>query len=167
MLEIDVAVDTELGQRAIEQMRAYLQKYPPEEYRKEDKHLTEKDWPVSRAQVNGLRQVAGNEPPKIKDFADKQAEKDKRTLLEIEKGLKDYKWKLDRRPDDEHLIEQKAKLEKRKRQLQGRAEFWSEVKKAADSLKQRYQASSEHYAAFFQRLCIDYLYEMSKRTTGE
>jgi hypothetical protein len=168
MLEIDIAADTELGDWAIKLIRDYFQKYPPEGFQKEgSKHLTEKDWPVSRAQVNGLRQVVGKEPTKIKDFADKQAEKDKKTLLEIENELKENKKKLDRRPDDEHLVKQKEKLEKRKKQLQGRVEFWTEVKKAADGLKQRYQASSDHYTAFFQRFCIHYLYEMSKRTKEE
>ncbi len=168
MLNIDIAADTELGQQAIELMSGYFQKYPLEDYVKAgNKSLTERDWPVSRAQVKGLRQIAGNEPAKLKDFTDKQAEKNKKALLEIENELKDNKRKRDHRPNDEYLVEQKEKLEKRKKLAQGRVEFWTVVKKAADSLKQGYQASSDHYAAFFQRLCIHYLYVISKRTTGE
>lgn len=168
MLDIDIAADTDLSEQALKLLRDYFQKYPPEGYKREgSRHLAEKDWPVSRAQVNGLRQVVGNEPTKIKDFANKQAEKDKKTLLETEKELQENEKKLGRRPDDERLIEQKEKLEKRKKQLQGRVEFWTEVKKAANTLIQRYHESGDHYAAFFQRLCIHYLYEMSKRTQGE
>jgi hypothetical protein len=168
MLDIDIMADTELGQRAIDLVASYLKKHPPEQYIREGSgHLLEKNWPVSRAQVNGLRQIAGNEPASITPYANKQAEKHKKALQETEKALKENKEKRDRKPSDEKLIERKEKLELQKKLVQGRIDFWTEVAKAGEGLKKEYLQFSDHSAAYFQRFCIHYLYEMTRRTRGE
>src|SRR5262249_10316057 len=136
MPDIDIAADTDLGQRAIGLIDDYLRKYPPEEYRREgSQHLTERDWPVSTAQINGLRRIVSAEPGKIKAFADKQSEKDKKALLEIERELNEVKRKQGRRGDEEKLLQQKQQLERRKKLVQGRIEFWTEVNKSVDTMR--------------------------------
>uniref|UniRef100_A0A7C2C4U7 Uncharacterized protein n=1 Tax=Thermus islandicus TaxID=540988 RepID=A0A7C2C4U7_9DEIN len=69
MLEIDIAADTELGQRAQEAVKQYLRQHGEEWYRCSD------DWPIARSQISGLRQIALNEPRQVAAFAEHQRQK--------------------------------------------------------------------------------------------
>ena len=69
MFDIDIAADTELGQRAIDAVDRYVRENAVGPFREE------KNWPISRAQIVGLRQIAVNEPGKAGEFAEHQRTK--------------------------------------------------------------------------------------------
>jgi hypothetical protein len=183
MLEIDIAADTELGEQAIKAAGKFVRKHAAPSYQRED------DWPISRSQITGLRQIAMNEPARVGEFAEHQRKKaqaklentkkeERRSELEAEiafwelvRGLCDGKppkfaWSLtqardqalpaelhdEKQPPGAQLTKEQQAARKEKRE---RRERWQR------------QWERDHYAAFFQRFCIHYLYEMSKRTKEE
>jgi hypothetical protein len=183
MLEIDIAADTELGQRAIKAVDSYVRDNVSDSFQKAE------DWPISRAQITGLRQIAVREPTKVGEFAEHQRKKaqaklentkqeERRSELKAEiafwelvRGLCDgkppkFSWSLtqardqalpaelhdEKQPPGAQLTKEQQAARKEKRE---RRERWQR------------QWERDHYAAFFQRFCIHYLYEMSRRTQGE
>ncbi len=183
MLEIDIAVDTDLSQRAIEAVQQYVRQRAEESYRSPD------DWPIRRSQISGLCQITMKEPRRVGEFAERQRKKaaakletitkeERRAELEAEiafweqvKGLCDgrpprFTWSLAQARDQAlpaELQEEKqppgARLTKEQK----------EARKQKREKRERWQRQweSDHYAVFFQRFCAHYLYEMSKRTKGE
>lgn len=178
MLEIDVEADTELGQRAIEAVDKYIRDHVSSALR------GEKDWPISRAQIAGLWQIAMNEPTKVAEFAEHQRAKVQAKLQQGDKkpggsGLeaKIAFWELVR-----NLCESKPPLwslaQAREQALP--AELRDDKQPPGTNLTKEQQAQRsekrerrerwqrqwdlDHYPAFFQRFCIHYLYEISKRT---
>ena len=186
MLDIDIAADTELGQRAIEAVDRYLRENGVGPFREE------KDCPISRSQIAGLRQIAQNEPAKVREFAEQQRKKAKAKLdtttneerqrelkaeiafWELVRGLCEgkppkFSWSLtqardqalpaelqdEKQPPGAHLTKEQQAARKHKREQRER---WQR------------QWELDHYAAFFQRFCVHYLYElyeMSRRTQEE
>jgi hypothetical protein len=71
MLDVNIAVDTELGKHAIDAVADYVNEHAQSSYRSSD------DWPIARSQISGLLQIAMREPEKLKDFAEKQEQKAK------------------------------------------------------------------------------------------
>lgn len=183
MLDVDIAADAELGQRAIKAASKYVQEYAATLYRKED------DWPVARSQITGLIQIAVNEPTKVGDFAEHQRKKvearmamtkneERQRQLEAEKAFWElvsglcegkppkFSWSLTQArdqalPTDLHDEKQPPGTQLTKEQQTARKE-----KRERRERWQR-QWALDHYPAFFQRFCIHYLYEMSERTQGE
>jgi hypothetical protein len=183
MLDLDIAVDTELGQRAIDAVESYVRDNAAGPFSKEE------DWPVARAQIVGLGQIAANEPSKVAEFAEHQRTKSQAkleatknearqdelragiTLWELVRGLCEgrppkFSWSLTQARDQalpEDLQDDRyppgAQLTKEqqaaRKDKRERREHWLR------------QWMTEHYAAFFQRFCAHYLYSMSKRITGE
>jgi hypothetical protein len=183
MLDTNIAADTELGQRAIDAVEQYVKANVLTPLAKED------NWPIARAQIAGLRQIAANEPAKVGDFTEHQRSKAaarletvqneaRRQELEAEiafwelvRGLCEGKpprflWSLAQActqavppaltdeklsPGAKPAKDQQAARKQRKDQRDRWEKEWK----------------LDHYAAFFQRFCAHYLYEMSKRTQGE
>ncbi len=69
LYDVALVVDGELGRRAIQAVDEYLKEYGDTEYR------AERDWPISRSQIAGLRQIAATEPSKVASFASHQQKK--------------------------------------------------------------------------------------------
>ncbi len=183
MLDIDISADTELGQRAIDAVDNYVRDNAAGPFQKAD------DWPIARTQIAGLRQIAVNEPVKVGEFAEHQRTKAQAKLdttknVERQRDLEaiiafwvlvrglcegkppKFSWSLtqmrdqvlpadlqdDKHPPGAQLTKEQQAARKGKREHRER---WER------------QWGLDHYAAFFQRFCGHYLYEMSKRTTGE
>lgn len=182
MLEVCIAADTDLGQRAIEAVENYVRQHAEQSYHGEE------DWPIARSQIAGLRQIAANEPSKVAEFAEKQRSRAEKRLeggtneqrqlkleaeiafWELVKTCCDGKppkvqWSLNQERD--RAIPAELQDEK---QPSG-AQLTKEQQAARKERRQRREAwqkqwERDHYAAFFQRFCIHYFYEMSKRTQG-
>jgi len=183
MIDIDIEADTELGQHAIDAVSKYVKDYAAGPFQKAD------DWPISHAQISGLRQIVGNEPARLAEFAEHQREKaqaklentrkeERRQELEAEiafwelvKGLCEgkppkFSWSLTQSrdqalPPDLHDEKQSPGTPLTKEHQAARKE--------KRELRDRWQRqwALDHYPAFFQRFCIHYLYEMAKRTQGD
>ncbi len=183
MLDLDIEVDTELGQRAIDEVTRYLRDNAAGHYSKED------GWPVARAQIAGLRQIAANEPTKVGEFAEHQRVKtqgklnatkneDRQHKLRAEitfweriRGLCEgqppkFPWSLNQARDQALPADLQDDKYLPGAQLTNEQHASRKDKRERRERWQR-QWMMEHYAAFFQRFCVHYLYEMSKRTTGE
>lgn len=183
MPDIDIAADTDLGQRAIEAMEGYLKSNAAQSYRRAE------DWLIARSQIAGLRQIAANEPTKLGEFVEHQRAKavarlektkqeERRKDLEAQiafwelvrglcegKGQK-FPWSLTQARDQAlpaSLHDDKyAPGAQLTREQQA-------ARKEKGERRKRWQQDWElaNYSAFFQRFCIHYLYEMTRRTTGE
>jgi hypothetical protein len=183
MLEVHIAADTELGERAIQAVELYVRQHADSSYRTPD------DWPVHRSQIMGLRQIALNEPLQVSSFAEKQRQKaearletmtneKKRQELESEiafweliKNLCEGKppkvpWSLSQAREQAlpaELQEEKqpsgAKLTKEQQ----------EARKQQREERERWlrQWALDHYPAFFQRFCAHYLYTLARRTPAQ
>jgi hypothetical protein len=73
-MELDIAIDTELRERALEAVRTFLAG-----------HGT----PVSRSQIKGLLQVAANEPTLLDRYAGKQKERAQKRELSVREDRRD------------------------------------------------------------------------------
>lgn len=183
MLDVDIAADTELGQRAIEAVDEYVRKHAAGPFQEE------KDWPIARAQIAGLRQIAVNEPAKVAEFAEHQRMKAQAKLentkkeerqraleatiafWELVKRLCDgkppkFSWSLTQARDQALPADLRDEKQPPGAQLTKEQQAARKAKRERRERWQR-QWSLDYYAAFFQRFCIHYLYEMSKRTQGE
>ncbi len=182
MLEIDIAADTELGQRAIEAVDRYIRDNASGPFQKAE------DWPISRAQIAGLRQIAVNEPAMVGEFANHQRTKvqakldtttneKRRQELEAEiafwelvRELCDgkppkFSWSLTQARDQALPAELREEKQPPGTQMTKEQQAARKNKRERRERWQR-QWDLDHYPAFFQRFCIHYLYEMSKRTQG-
>jgi hypothetical protein len=176
MLDINIAADTELGQRAIDAAANYVRDHVHGPL-------------IARAQIAGLRQVAANEPAKVGEFTEHQRSKvaeklakmpneDRRRELEAEiafwelvRGLCEgrspkFAWSLAQActqalPADLADEKQQAGAQRTKEQQAAK----KDKKERRDRWEQQWKL--DHYAAFFQRFCAHFLYEMAKRTQGE
>jgi hypothetical protein len=184
MLDLDIAADTELGQRAMEAAERYVKDNVQGPLRKED------DWLIARAQIRGLRQIAVNEPAKVGEFSEHQRSKVAAKLANTQKDELKRKleaeiafWELVRglcegRPPNKfpwsltRLRNQAVPAELQDDKYPPGAQLTKEQQAARKEKKEKREHwerewEQGHYAAFFQRFCSQYLYEMSKRTTGE
>jgi len=183
MLEIDIAADTELGQRAIEAVGRYLKDNALGPFQKED------EWPIARTQITGLRQIAMNEPAKVAEFAkhqrakaaerlEKTKQEERQHELKVEIAFWElipalcdgkppkFAWSLTQARDQALPAELQDEKQPPGAQLTKEQQAARKEKREGRERWQR-QWERDHYAAFFQRFCIHYLYEMSKRTKGE
>src|SRR5262245_31214042 len=110
MPDFNIRADTELGQRALEAVEKYLKEHVHGPFSRE------KDWPIARAQIAGLRQIASNEPGKIGEFAEHQRSK-VADRLENTRG------------------------EEQRRQLQAAIAFWELVRGLAEGKAPRFEWS--------------------------
>jgi hypothetical protein len=72
MNTVDLLVDAVIVPEAVRLAEEFVGSYGELGYGRES------DWPVSRAQLKGLLQIASNEPEQLVNFADHQAEKARR-----------------------------------------------------------------------------------------
>jgi hypothetical protein len=79
MLEIDIRIDTDLRDRAINTVETFVKEH---------------ETPVSRTQIAGLLQIAGNEPELIAKFAGNQKERAEKRLKGMKEG--DNRTKLEK-----------------------------------------------------------------------
>jgi hypothetical protein len=183
MLDIDIAADTDLGQRALHAAERYVTDNVPPSLSKEE------DWPIARAQIKGLRQIATNEPAKVREFAEHQRAKVDAKLATVQKderrqelaakiafwelviGLCEGKppkfdWSLMQacsQTQPAELTDEKNPPDARPTREQQAAR--KEKKERRDRWEQQWKR--DHYPAFFDRFCAHYLYAMAKRTQGE
>jgi hypothetical protein len=141
--------------------------------------------PVQRAQVSGLRQIAGNEPKLLKPFADKQKERAQKRHQETQRDSFDsearfwdlvgglssgtaprFPWSL------EQMIAQALPEELREPKLPPGAKLSAadqkeraQKKAARDLWLNRLRLSL--YPAFFQHFCAEYLYRLARTGEGE
>ncbi len=180
LYDVALVVDGELGRRAIQAVDEYLKEYGDTEYR------AERDWPISRSQIAGLRQIAATEPSKVASFASHQQKKVEKRLeqtrreerqreLEAQiafwkmvKGLCEGKpprapWSLAQECDQAMPPELREELSSpdAKPSAQERT-----ARKQTRRLREHWQDAwrREIYPAFFGRFCVHYLYALSKRT---
>lgn len=180
MLNIDLYADGELGRKAIEAVTEYIKEIP-QSYRKED------EWPIRRTQIVGLRQIAANEPSKLSEFAEHQQRKAQAKLEKMRKGSDQLesavefwnlvKWLCEGGPANRvswslaKMREECTPEEFKEEKLPPGAKLTPEQQAERKDKQQRrkdWQAEwdREYFGVFFQRFCIHYLYEMSKRTRG-
>lgn len=182
MLDIDIAADTELGQRAINAANKYVKDNAAESYQREDR------WLIARSQITGLRQIAVNEPSQIGRFADHQRKKDEAKLANTRQEERQRElqakidfWKLVKELCDGRAPKSAWSLTQERDQalpndledekLPSGAQLTKEQQAERKEKRERWERwnrrlEQDHYAAFFQRFCIHYLYEMSLRTQG-
>ncbi len=167
MRELDIEIDTDLRERAIQAVEDFV-------------HGS--GTPVSRSQMSGLLQVASKEPSRLKDFAGKQKERavarttgmregERKAALQNEidfwvlikllcegKGPK-CTWSLEQAqeaalpaslrqeklpPGTALSKQQRDERERRKGELEAWKREWDR----------------EHYTAFFRHFCAHYMYHM-------
>ncbi len=179
-ISFEIAVDGELGRRAIEAVNQYLQEHGRKQYRKPD------EWPIPRSQIAGLRQIAANEPAQLARFAEHQRKKVAAKLEETKREgrRRDLEaqvafWKCveglceGKPPQHRWSLRQECEAatppELREEPLAlgaklSQAEQTARKKLKSDRERWQDQWRRRFYPAFFQRFCIHYLYEMSRRT---
>jgi hypothetical protein len=164
VLQHDVLADTVLRERASAAVDGLVQAH---------------GYPVERAQVAGLRQVAANEPRLLKGFADKQKERADKRYQETRRQDFEHEsrfWELvadlcaGSQPRHPWSLAQEAEaaLPPELRDVRAPAGGkQSAAEQAAlrtrrDERQQRLQAwFAWAYPAFFQHFCAHYLYRMS------
>jgi hypothetical protein len=179
--DLDITTDEELGRQALDAAETYLREHAADSYKREG------DWPISRAQLLGLRQIARNEPERIVEFAAKQKEKRQRELerttreerkQEIQQELEFWKliqglcggqkvpwfsWSM--RQLEEKLIPGELRDEPlapgTKLTPEQQNERAKRKKQREDWLRQWRQ---RYYPLFFQRFTIHLLYRLMERT---
>jgi hypothetical protein len=165
MLDLDIRIDTDLRDQAVNAVEGFV-----------NAHGT----PVSRTQIAGLLQIAGNEPDKISDFAGKQKERaekrldgmkegDNRTRLENEvefwklvtslsvgKGG-NIPWSLAQECEKELPAHLKNLAKPHPTDKSGR-EVYNRL--TAEKGQRARQWNRDHYPAFFRHFCAQYCYCM-------
>jgi hypothetical protein len=179
MTELDLLSDTEFRARAIEFLDAFARQHAPN------------GCPVKRAQITGLRQIAFNEPAKVKEFAEHQRTRAAARLETInpKKEEQRQRWKdqvdfwqfierlCDGRPP-KHSWSLAQEMEKHRPEEcklappAAGARLSREEQESRNAVKQREREWSarwmaDYYPAFFQRLCAHYLYLMSQQPESE
>lgn len=165
MLELDIRIDTTLRDRAIEAVKKFVAT-----------HGT----PVSRTQIAGLLQIAGNEPGLISRYAGNQKERaenrlegmkdgDNRTRLENEvdfwklvvdlcagKGGQ-HAWSLAQEYEKQMPDHLKNLVKPHPTDKSGR-EIYNRV--MTERNQREKQWNRDHYPGFFRHFCAEYLYRM-------
>lgn len=168
MRDVDILLDTDLADIAVQQASTFLETLP-------NQFDNEKDWPISRTQLSGLRLIAANEPHRLAAFAGKQREKVKGNEQKAENARRFWQlvenlcnrnspeWSLekhigDQMPDElqEQRVEPGTRLTKeeqaeRKRQKTMRDTWLDEHRRHI-------------YPRFFGRFCAHLLCELANRT---
>jgi hypothetical protein len=179
MSELDVLSDTEFRARAIEFLDAFADQHAPNRC------------PVKRAQITGLRQIAFNEPAKVKEFAEHQRTRAAARLETInpKKEEQRQRWKAqvdfwqfierlcDGRPPRQSWslaqeMEKHRPEEYKLAPLPAGAKLSREEQDSRNIAKHREREWSARwmadcYPAFFQRFCAHYLYLMSQQPETE
>ena len=112
MPDIDIVADTSLSQQAIQIVEKYVNDNLSGSLRQE------KDWPIARAQIAGLRQIAFNEPSRVGEFAKHQRSKVEAKLATTQN-------------------------EERKRELEAKITFWELVRGLCDGNPQISRLAAE------------------------
>jgi len=180
MLDVHIAADTELGERALEAAEQYVKKYAESSYRSSD------DWPIARSQISGLRQIVLREPEQLKGFANHQRQKAEARLAATtnEKRQDELQaeiafWVLienlcDGKPPRipwslAQAREQAVPAELQEEKLPAGAQLTKDqqaVRKEKQERRKRWvqEWNREYFPAFFRRFCAHYLYLMARRT---
>jgi hypothetical protein len=182
MVNFDIAADTGLGQRALEAAATFVADAVSDPVEKED------EWPISRSQIAGLRQIASIEPSKVKEFADNQRTKaanrlegttreDKKRKLENEVNF----WLLVKALCDggpaargfslADLRKQAVRERYPDESLPPGAQLTAAQqaeRKAQKDERLRWERDWDHggFSTFFQRFCAELVFRLTERTTG-
>jgi len=171
VVNVDVLADTEFRDQAVRAL---------------DDFTHDRGCPVGRTQIEGLRQIASNQPGKVLVFVDRQRKKAERRQQVSDKsgqlGVEIAFWDLIVRlcgsintPKDQWslywLAEDRSPADCRP----GKRPHPSappEERRAYNAAKEKSgswhkRRLSEDYPAFFQRFCAHYLYLLSKQKAGE
>jgi hypothetical protein len=166
MLDLDICIDTELRDRAVKAAEEFT---------------ATKGYPVSRTQIAGLLQIAGNEPHLISKFAGNQKERAQKRLT----GMRDNDPKAGRFGDEIDFWTLVVDLCAGKgaqrdwslaRQCESEIPAEMQCKKPHPSApreeRDNYQRTKlnqeawvrqwnrDHYPAYFRHFCAQYLYRM-------
>lgn len=169
MIDLNVLIDTEVHEKAVNLARQFVEQHV------QSSSTDESDWPVKRSQVNGLRSLATKEPKKLADFAKHQKEKAKKNkelaevfwnlVIQIVSRPSGNRWSL--MSIREGCMPPEFRAEPPSGKEQGGP---NEVQKRKEREQLRklweQQFDQEVIPAFFRTFCIEYLYQMQKRTTG-
>jgi hypothetical protein len=175
VVNLDVLADTEFRDQAVRALDEFIQAH---------------GCPVRRAQIQGLRQIAFNQPREVPDFADHQRKKAERRLeglnpnsdraarLTDEIAFWDLivhlsgsantpagRWSLYRLAEDQAPAD--CRVGKRPHGSASPEEHraYREARQKSDTWHK--QRVAEDYPAFFQRFCAHYLYRLSKHEAGD
>lgn len=139
-----------------------------------DAFVHEHEYPVARAQIHGLRQIAINQPTQITVFADHQKDRAEKRNASAQVEF----WKLvhllcnGRPPRASWSLEQAAEnvmpAELRLETAAHGTKLSKEEQQERAATKQRQKQwleswRSEHYPEFFQRFCAHYLYRLGMK----
>ncbi|MDW8266678.1 MAG: hypothetical protein RMJ52_15250 [Gemmataceae bacterium] len=165
MLELDIRIDTDLRDRAVEAVKEFVKK-----------HGT----PVSRTQIAGLLQIAGNEPGLISRYAGNQKERAEKRLIGMKEG--DNKTRLENEVDfwklvvdlcvgkgsqhdwslaqecEKQMPDHLKNLVKPHATDKSGRETYNRL--MAERNQYEKQWNRDHYPSFFRHFCAEYLYRM-------
>jgi hypothetical protein len=166
MLDLDIRIDTDLRERAVKAIEEFT---------------GTKGHPVSRTQIAGLMQIAGNEPHLISKFASNQkerAEKRRDSLKDSDpkrqrfgdeidfwalivglcagKGLQ-HTWSLAKQCESEIPAELQCKKPHPSAPHEER-DSYQRTKSKQDAWVRQW--NRDHYPAFFRHFCAHYCYRM-------
>jgi hypothetical protein len=183
MFDLDNAADGQLGHKAVEAVRFYLEQLGHGKCANNND-----DFPVTRTQISGLLQIARNEPGKIAYFAEKQRAKVEARLQSRNRPdqllvaqrdfwnlvyqvctgritFPNFNWSLPAERDkampgellgtEQHTGKTAPEQAGAKKRVQEERQRW------------QHQWDQQHYPIFFQRFCSHYVYEMAKRVASK
>ena len=174
MNALDLLVDDVIVREAVRLAEEFVGSYAELGYGRES------DWPVSRAQLKGLLQIASNEPEQLVNFADHQAEKARRgeqsggrSRRTQPDNPKEAFWKLIKEIVQGDPQQKKWSLEKLRRQYIPQ-EFQLVPGETGQAKKEREaklrewerQWNREVFPVFFRTFVNHFLYLMEVRKPG-
>lgn len=161
-MSLDVLADTVLREHAISAVERYFEEFTD----------AKRPVPVKRSQIEGLRQIAANQPGRLEDFAKKQREKAHKRFHTNEAefwnlvlrligraGAGMQAWSI---PDAMELpghLQVPSKPQSGASMIELQAN--NEAKKKLNAWREERMA--ELAPVFFQRFCAHYLYKMALR----
>jgi hypothetical protein len=162
VVDLDIAADTVFRDEAVGALERFA---------------GEHGCPVRRTQIEGLRQVAFNQPGGVRDFADHQRKKAERRQFGDEIAFWDLivrvcgsvnspasQWSLHRFADEQMPADCRVGKKPHPSAPPDQHRAHREAKQRSDSWYRKRVA--EDYPAFFQRFCAHYLYLLSKQEPG-
>jgi hypothetical protein len=165
MLELDIRIDTDLRDRAVKAVEAFVREH---------------ETPVSRSQIAGLLQIASNEPNLIAKFADNQRQRAEKRLIgmrdgpnksRLESEVEFWKlvtslsvgkggnipWSLAKQCESEIPAELQCNKPPPSAPQEER-DSYQRTKSKQDAWVRQW--IRDHYPAFFRRFCAEYLCRM-------
>ncbi|MDW8078427.1 MAG: hypothetical protein RMJ16_06015 [Thermoguttaceae bacterium] len=163
----DVLNDLEIHDEAVKAAQSFV-----EEHLHQMEFAKDSEWPIKRAQLNGLRELAEKEPSKIADFARHQKEKSAKSQ---DKDCAEAFWDC-----VEKLLQGRQRdWSLAKAREEARPKDWVNVAKAGKLTPEEERArrqkneqwdkewNREVVPAFFRTFCIEIIYQLQKRTKAE